>query len=202
MANGDAPVVGDGNGDGVKDSQQNNVASLTFLQTPTAQSNPGNAPVTPISLVADSLAGKGDPDASTAVVTRLEQQDAPAGTPAELQMPLGLLSFTVSLQANANADSGPVAETFSLYVDPNLGANGYWVQNADGIWCNLASAAYGGQAVLEGGKLRLDFQLLDGGEFDIDGVVNGSIENLGAVANMPLSLVGFAQDVPEGGFWF
>ena len=198
--NGGAPVAGDGNGDGVKDSQQNSVTSITFLQTPTAQSSPGNASVTPISLVADSVAGKSDPDAGAAVVTSLKQQDAPAGLPTELKMPLGLLSFTVNLQANA--DSGPVAETFSLYVDPSIGANGYWVQNASGVWCNLASAAYGGQMVLEGGKLRLDFKLVDGGEFDTDGVANGSIGNLGAAANMPLSLVGVAPAAPEGGVWF
>ncbi|MBP6718172.1 MAG: hypothetical protein KA173_04850 [Rhodoferax sp.] len=193
-------MMGDGNGDGIKDSEQNSVTSITFLQTPTAQSNPGDAPVTPISLVADSLTGKSDPDPGTAVVTKLEQQDAPADMPAELTMPLGLLSFKVNLQANAG--SGPVAETFSLYVDPSIGANGYWVQNADGIWCNLASAAYGGQMVLEGGKLRLDFQLVDGGEFDTDGLVNGNVSNVGAAANMPLSLVGYAPTSPTTGDFF
>lgn len=193
-------LVGDGNGDGVLDGTQPAVASTTFLKTPTPQSNPTDALPVNVTLVVDALGGKVDPDANTAEVTQFVQRDAPANLPASLSMPLGLFELTATVAASGIAGVG-TTETFSLYIDVGIGANGYWVQNAKGIWCNLASEAYGGKMVLEGGKLRLDFQLLDGGEFDTDGLVNGSVGNVGAVGNMPLSLVGFAQDVPDGG-WF
>lgn len=194
-------VAGDGNGDGIPDSQQAAVTSLPILNTPTAQSAPGNATPVFVSLVAGSVDGKVDPTKShNAQITSLAQQDAPAQLPVQLKMPLGLLNFSVSLQPNA--DNSSAAESFSLYVDATTEANGYWVQNANKVWCNLASAAFGGKMVLEGGKLRLDFQLVDGGEFDTDGLANGSVDNLGAAANMPLSLVGFSQATPDGGLWF
>jgi hypothetical protein len=200
-AGGGAPVPGDGNGDGIADSQQAGVTSLTLLNTSTAQSAPGNAPPVYVSLVAGGQDGKLVPGVpSSAQITSLVQHDAPANMPAELNMPLGLLSFSVTVPQNT--DHSPVNETFSLYVDPLLGANGYWVKGSAGIWINLASAAYGGQMVMEGGRLRLDFQLVDGGAFDTDGQANGSVGNLGAAAHMPLSLVGYAPPQPESGFWF
>jgi len=63
---------------------------------------------------------------------------------------------------------------------------------------NLASAPFGGQMVNEGGKLRLDFQITDGGDFDADEAVDGVITAPGAAAFMPLSIVGASPDTPDG----
>ena len=52
----------------------------------------------------------------------------------------------------------------------------------------LASAAYGSQTVLQGG------------EFNVDGMANRSIDNLDAAGNMTLWRAGSAQAGPEGGF--
>src|SRR6218665_880782 len=175
---GSAGLAGDGNGDGVKDSQQVAVASTRDL-----------------TLVAGSRDGKLIPD-SNARITELVRSDAPAKLPKGMDMPIGLTSFKVSLA------EGRSTESFSLYADPALGANGYWVKDSTGTWVNLASEPYGGKVASEGGRTRLDFQIQDGGEYDADGQVNGSISAPGAVAKMPLSIVGQASDAHSSGFWY
>jgi hypothetical protein len=189
-------VAGDGNGDGIADSAQPAVASATFVQSDTGLSNPGTAPPTFLTLVSGSVEGKPANTATDAQITSLTQQDAPADLPEGLEMPLGLVAFTAALA------SGVSTEHFSLYVDPDLGINGYWKQDNSGTWANLASAPYGGETVMEGGRLRLDFKIDDGGAFDQDGAVNGVISDPGAPAFMPLSLVGQAPDLPAQGFFF
>jgi hypothetical protein len=88
-------------------------------------------------------------------------------------------------------------------VDPTVGVNGYWKENTQHQWVNLASEAYGGQLVTEGGKTRLDFKIVDGGEFDADHTVNGSIADPGAAGFMRLRLVGYAPELAAGThFWF
>jgi len=173
-AGGGTPVIGDGNGDGVADSQQSGVTSVPFLDTPTAVSNPGTAPQTFVSLVADSKDGKTDPDAGAATLSNVRQLDAPADLPPDINMPLGLISFS------ANVGAPGTTETFSLYVDPSLGVDAYFKKNAAGTWVNLASPEYGGKVITEGGKTRLDFTLTDGGEFDSDGKADGTITDPGA----------------------
>ena len=187
---------GDGNGDGIKDSEQAAVGSLAFLLTPTAQSNPGEAPPSFTTLVASSRDGKVASGTDNSRILSLTQLDAPQDVPAGMQTPLGLVSFTVALA------QGKTGEDFSLYLDPALGINGYWKQDASGTWVNLASEPYGGKTVMEGGRIRLDFHIEDGGQFDADGKVDGIITDPGAPAHMPLSLVGWAPDVPHGAFWF
>jgi Domain of unknown function (DUF4347)/Putative Ig domain/Bacterial Ig domain len=190
-------LAGDGNGDGTKDSEQGSVTSTPFLLTPTAETNPTGASPTPITLVADSLGGKTDPDAGNSNITSIVQKDAPAVFPAGMSAPLGLIGFTASL------DTVGTSETFSLYLDPKLDVNGYWKQDASGTWVNLASAAYGGGMVEEGGKLRLDFQIVDGGQFDSDGVANGSISDPGIVGAMAQSITEFQPKLPVVDyFWF
>jgi len=194
-------VAGDGNGDGLKDSTQTQVASTTFLQTPTAVTAPGSAPSTYVSLVADSKAGKVDSaDNNSANITSISQKDAPTNLPAGVNMPLGLISFSATV--GTGSAGAAITETFSLYVDASIGINGYWKQDVNQVWVNLASVAYGGAIVEEGGKLRLDFKIADGGEFDADGKVNGTITDPGAAGTVPLSLVGYAPELPPGGFWF
>ncbi|MBV5297746.1 MAG: hypothetical protein JZU64_06290, partial [Rhodoferax sp.] len=80
-----------------------------------------------------------------------------------MKMPLGLISFSATVGLSGVAGVG-TTETFSLYVDSDLGVNGYWKQDSNKTWVNLASEVYGGQLVTEGGKTRLDFQITDGGQ--------------------------------------
>ena len=175
-SNGASPVAGDGNGDGIKDSSQASVTSLTFLDTDTAVSNPGNAPTTYVSLVADSNSGIPN-NQSGATITHIAQLDAPASLPSGVQMPLGQIAFSVDLPASG------ITETFSLFVDADSGINSYWKQNTDGIWVDIAS-----QVTYIGNKVRIDFSITDGGPFDKDGIANGVIVDPGAlgVASRPL----------------
>ena len=163
-------LLGDGNGDGVLDSLQAAVASVAFQ--PVA-GLPG-AGAQYLTLVAASRDGIPSSTAPVALGS-LRQLEVPADKPAGLQMPLGLLSFSASIASPGGS------ETFSLFGDESLGASGYWKQDGTGAWVNLASAAYGGGVVREGGKIRLDFQLTDGGEFDRDGIANGVIADPGAI---------------------
>ncbi|CAN7446185.1 Ig-like domain-containing protein [Acidovorax sp. LjRoot74] len=192
---GGTTTTGDGNGDGVRDSEQPGVASIGFVLSPTGESNPGNAPPTFTTLVASSQDGKVGSGNDNSRITSLKQLDAPQDLPAGMQMPIGLVSFTVEL------GQGKTGENFSLYVDPALGVNGYWKENASGQWVNIASEPYGGKMVMEGGRLRLDFHIEDGGQFDADGKVDGIITDPGAPGHMALSVVGMAPDMPHG-FWF
>ncbi|MCW8199503.1 hypothetical protein D8B23_13995 [Verminephrobacter aporrectodeae subsp. tuberculatae] len=187
-------AVGDGNGDGIADSTQSAVTSTRFILSPTAESNPGNAPYTPVTLVACSKGGKIDPDSSVRI-TSLVQKDSPLNLSQEMQMPIGLTSFRVLLARGHS-------ETFSLYVDPTLGINGYWRKDGHGVWVNLASDPYGGKMELEGDRLRLDFSIADGGEYDADGKADGVITAPGGVAKMPLSIVGQGSDVGQFESWF
>ncbi|WP_265645157.1 Ig-like domain-containing protein [Verminephrobacter aporrectodeae] len=198
---GAAAVAGDGNGDGIQDSAQAAVTSTRLVLSPSEASQPEDAASTPVTLVAGSQDGKLDPD-SDARITRLEQEDAPAQLPQGMEMPLGLLSSEATLDSGHWPQlTGSSSEKFSLYVDPALGVNGYWAKDGTGTWVNLASSPYGGKMALEGGQLRLDYEISDGGPFDADGQANGVITAPGAAAQMPLSLVGQAPDAADG-FWF
>ena len=153
--------AGDGNGDGTPDALQSNVASLSFLKTPAVSSTP-TAPPVYVSLVADSSGGHIDTsDSTSAILSDVRQFDAPTDLPANVKMPLGLISFSASVSGAPGS-----SESFSLFVDSTLGFNAYWKQNAAGTWVNLASPEYGGKVVTEGSKTRLDFKITDGGEFD------------------------------------
>jgi hypothetical protein len=168
-------VAGDGNGDGIADNAQSNVTSLPFLHTDHAQSNPGGAPQVYLTLVADSVDGKAVPaQGGATALTDVRQLDAPANAPADLKMPLGLISF------NAAVPQAGAARSFSIYVDGGVEVNGYWKQDARGDWVNLADAAHGGKVVSEAGHTRLDFTIVDGGEFDDDGKADGVITDPGA----------------------
>ncbi|MBR9827706.1 MAG: DUF4347 domain-containing protein [Oceanospirillales bacterium] len=163
---------GDGNGDGIADRNQQDVASVPFRDTPLPSQQPDAEPIF-VSLVGGSRDGKST--GSGTKLTNVQQQDRPEDADTELDMPLGLIAF------DADIEEAGATETFSLYVEGSVAVNGYWKQNAGGEWVNLASADYGGKIVLEGDKLRLDFELTDGGEFDADGIANGVIQDPGAL---------------------
>ncbi|MDD2727839.1 MAG: Ig-like domain-containing protein [Malikia sp.] len=175
--------LGDGNGDGIADSLQAAVSSVEVRNTPVISQHP-DAPAVFVTLVADSHAGLVN-EGSSAHITSFAQTDAPANLPSVVKMPLGLFEFSVQTQAGST-------ESFSLFVDENLNVNGYWKQDASGTWVNLASAKYGGQMVQEGERVRLDFSLTDGGEFDGDGQANGVIADPGAAGYVDVGVLGWS----------
>jgi VCBS repeat-containing protein len=122
------------------------------------------------------------------------QASSAVTAPSIFEAPLGVFDLT----ASGTTTGG---EKFSLFVDKALAVNGYWVQNAAGVFVNLASPVYGGSTVIEGDKIRLDFTVQDGGQFD-SAAVTGTIEASGAAARMELSIVGHTADVPTGGVFF
>jgi hypothetical protein len=146
-------------------------------------------------LVADSVSGKVMPNTEV-IITSLWQAELAANPPLVAIMPLGLMTSTISLA------SGSSQESLSLYLSPELGVNGFWSQDSSGIWTNLASQVYGGATVIEGGKLRLDLQVTDGGSFDMDVMVDGVITLVGSPGYMPLSVSSYVPDLPPGPFFF
>ncbi len=169
-------VSGDGNDDGVPDRDQADVASIPFRDTPVPSQEPNADPIY-VSLTGGTTDGKSSAAGSGVTLSNVRQLDKPDDAEAaNLDMPLGLIAFDADIEEVGGT------ETFSLYVDDTLSINGYWKQDASGEWVNLASANYGGKVVLEGSKLRLDFQITDGGEFDKDGEANGKIVDPGALA--------------------
>jgi hypothetical protein len=178
-------LVGDGNGDGKLDSQQANVSSYELVRP----SGLGRA--TFVTLVADAKRGVEDiSDGNSAVIRNFKADIAPDNLPAQFNLP-SLLSFS------ADVGTPGLSATFSIFVDPSLSANGYWIKDRAGIWINIATAI---ETV--GGKVRIDFTMVDGGPFDADGVANGVIVNLGGAGNMPVGLIGETPDAGRGGFWF
>ncbi|MCW8164144.1 hypothetical protein D8B22_16030 [Verminephrobacter aporrectodeae subsp. tuberculatae] len=178
-------VTGDGNADGIQDSAQAAVASMTVATT--------SGGSTSITLVADSPGGMPIPGNNTRIVSLEKNLICNFSWGPEMEVPIGLMD----LVATPETVGGSV--NFSLYLDPNMDVNGYWVMDGPGGWVNLASAPYGGQMTSEGERVRLDFSIQDGGQFDDDGVANGSISSfLGAAARMPLSIVGqMAESAPD-----
>ncbi len=165
-------VPGDGNGDGIADSEQKDVTSIPFF--PQGQDNENNHVF--ITLTGGSLNGKST--GSGVELLNVHQQDRPDDAPDAMDMPLGMIAF----EALLGDDRVGSTQTFSLYVDDTTSVNGFWKKDASNTWVNLASEEYGGQVVLEGDKIRLDFQLTDNGEFDADNQANGRILDPGALA--------------------
>jgi len=144
-------VTGDGNGDGIADSSQLNVASLPTVVA--------GAPYVTLA-VAPGLS-----------LTPVGSGPAPAGLPRNVKMPLGELDFTIGQLA-----PGATVE-MSIYVDAALKVNSYFKQDNSGKWANIAKSV---ETV--GSKTKITFSLTDGGIYDSDGLVNGSITDPGGVA--------------------
>jgi hypothetical protein len=192
LATGIKPALekGDGNGDGIADSEQQNVVSLAM----TKLGNLDKVSVTLATAINNSTINSNTPE-----FINLQQIGTPSSLPPALEFPLGMLDFAVKVAAVG------ATEMFSLYVDGGLDANGYWKQNEGGTWVNLATAPYGGATTIDGDKIRFDFKITDGGAFDNDGKADGVITDPGAVGFMPLSLVGYQPDVvlqTGSGFFF
>ena len=170
---------GDSNGDGISDQYQSNVATTDKL-TLVAQPTQGIPPV----------------DAETKIKNLSNVTSLGAITP-----PVGMTESGGVLSFNASVTTGK-EEHFSLLVANSLAVNGYWQQNNDGVWVNLASALNGGNITQVGNNTQLDFVVTDGGAFDGDHTANGVIQDTGLVGHLTLGLVGVPTDMPSDGFWF
>ncbi|MBX3653120.1 MAG: hypothetical protein KF686_02975 [Ramlibacter sp.] len=178
-------LLGDGNGDGLLDDYQ---VSVTSAPVPGSGSEASRF----VTLVADSAKGFIDTsDGNKAVIFGFNVADVPVSAPTTLALN-GALKF------GAQVGGLGTVETFSVFVDSSTHANAYWLQDTSGNWTNVATAV---ETV--GSKIRIDFAITDGGQFDSDGVANGVIVSTGVVGHVPVSLVGHQPDpVPGGGFWF
>lgn len=147
--------LGDGNGDGVPDSEQQAVTSVPL------QNKDGTNVFVTLTIDPDVLA-------PTAQLRQVEQWSLPTDFPDNIAMPFDLIAFS--------AENIPVGGlvNFPIYVNGNIPVNGYFKQNAVGAWVNIATAI---QTV--GTKTRIDFAIRDGGEFDADGIANGTIVDPG-----------------------
>jgi hypothetical protein len=165
---------------GVPDAGLSVVATVDVIptgsSTPTLVSLELNSGSDAISLLQDDIGG-GNIVIPTGMVT-----------------PLGLFNITGTGNVTGT-------EHFSLYVDSALAVNGYWVHSEDGMLVNLASAPYGGSAVIEGGKIHLSFMIEDGAQFDSNGT-SGILDIVGLAAQLELSIIGHPSDVPNGGVFF
>lgn len=163
----DDGAQGDGNGDGVQDTLQPNVSSVPFRDTSHVSQEPDAEQVF-VTLTATSNAQN--------ALRNVHQQDAPDDLPEGVDMPLGLIAFEADVAVG-------VTETFSLFVEAKDAFNGYFKQNSAGDWVNIATA------ITVDEKVRIDFAITDGGEFDADGIANGVIVDPGAT--------GFASGTPS-----
>ncbi len=142
-------------------------------------------------MVADSNKGITDTDLGQAVVTNFKFEAVPANLP-------GGAALANPISFNAAIGGTGQTETFSIFIDASANPNGYWIKTANGAWNNIAT--YIEQV---GDKVRIDFAITDGGQFDADGLANGSIAVTGGAGNLPLTLIGQPPDLPPGGsFWF
>ncbi|MFD2366881.1 Ig-like domain-containing protein [Pseudoduganella sp. GCM10020061] len=144
---------GDGNGDGVADSLQLNVASIATVVA--------GAPYATLA-VAEGYS-----------LSSVSSSAAPAGLPRHVKMPVGQFDFTIG-----NVAPGGTVE-MSIYVDASRNVNGYFKQDNNGVWTNLATSV-----TTVGAKTKITFSLTDGGIFDSDGLANGSIRDPGGVATI------------------
>lgn len=159
-------VPGDGNGDGVADGEQPDVLSRQILMTDQADEAPTDTEPTFVTL-GPGFYDDGTPAGGVARITHLEQHSAPEDTSAYATLPLGLLSFEAQLKPGATTGH------FSLLVDATTEADGFYKQTEDGL-VNIATAV-----TPVGDKIRIDFAIEDGGEFDADGARNGRITDPG-----------------------
>ncbi|MCA9198488.1 MAG: tandem-95 repeat protein, partial [Planctomycetales bacterium] len=168
-------TIGDGNADGVPDSEQDNVASLPNAVTSTTV----------------TLATASDSNLVNVIASNPQLLDEQP--PADVQLPIGLLQFTVLVAPGAAADvrlyydaSEPVNAIYK-YGPIDGGTTGYYL---------FEDVAFG---IDEFGNSFVDLQLVDGGAGDADGQANGQIVDpvgLALVPGMGDDYVTTAEDQP------
>lgn len=101
--------------------------------------------------------------------------------PKGLKLPLGSFGFDIG-----GLDNGQTV-TMSMIVDANIGSYTYYKKNRlTNKWVNITK----GVTFLTGeqaGKVKIEFDLTDGGAFDSDGLANGIIVDPGGIATNVLT---------------
>jgi hypothetical protein len=169
------PADFDADGDGANDSGQ------TDLTTIPVTSDNADTPVL-VTLKETSTDASGTPVLTPSTLE--------AALPTVMDAPLGKLSISTGGEGPDSSNS------YSLFVDSSQGINGFWAQNSNGVWVNLAT-----KVETINGQTRVDFTLTDGSEFDLNEAAQ-AIETDGALASMPLSIVGSVPDIKLSGLWF
>ena len=175
-------VAGDGNGDGIKDSLQSNVASL---EVPTTQVGPDAPPATWLTIAAD------DSGVSLDHITITEAPPADE-LPSGVMLPFGQFNFNANVAVGGSVDtsiylSGDWSEIkvgdvgTGVWTDAVSGQqiNGYWKQ--DGITGEWSDVSKADGISLDNGKLKIVITLTDGDSVsDKDSTANGVIVDPGA----------------------
>ena len=129
--------TGDGNGDGIDDSQQANVASVTTVGNGTSDQKWGTL------AVADGL-----------VISDISNSGV-SGLPRNAKMPVGQFDFTIK-----NVEVGGTVN-IDLFVDSSLNTNGYYKQ-VGSSWVNIGSVSTVGSktkisfSITDGGQYDAD----------------------------------------------
>lgn len=169
--NGDG--MGDGNGDGIPDSEQENVASL-----------PNGTDGDYVTVAAPE--GSGLSNVSF-------HETAPSGLPASVELPDGLLTFELEVEAGA-------ASVVTIYTtkSPNAFVKfGPTPENSASHWYEFTYDGTTGAQIFSD---RIELHLVDGGRGDADLAVNGVIVDPSAVAlssNQAPSAAADAYEIDE-----
>ncbi|MEZ6119853.1 MAG: Ig-like domain-containing protein [Pirellulaceae bacterium] len=168
-------TIGDGNADGVPDSEQDNVASLPNAVTTTTVTLAAASGLNLVNVIAS------DPQL-------LDEQP-----PADVQLPIGLLQFTVIVDEGAAAD-------VRLYYDSSEPVNAIYkygpIGGGDSGYYLFDEIDFG---IDEFGNSFVELHLVDGGAGDADGLANGQIVDpvgLALAPGMGDDFVTTAEDQP------
>lgn len=159
--------TGDGNGDGLPDSEQVNVTSLQSAsdQWVTLKSPTGT-------------------ELSNVSSVNLATVPAP---PANMVLPEGLTNFVVNGIPDDSRD-----QTITIFTTSTAGLSGYAKYDAQTGWSMLPA-----NRVVIVDDHRVEITLTDGGAGDADGVVNGSILDPGGLVFNMYRFDGFAQPIND-----
>ncbi|QWD61808.1 VCBS domain-containing protein, partial [Polynucleobacter sp. MWH-UH25E] len=159
-------IAGDGNGDGIVDSTQSNVASL-----------PTTVSVDPTTTWVTIATNAGN-------LSNVSVSPTPSSLPTGVSLPFGEVNFNVSVATPGSSVyssvylTGDWTVSNGIWTDAVSGnqVNGYWKQGHDLNWSDVATGM-----TLSGNKLKIDFTLTDGDiRSDQDGIQNGTIVDPGA----------------------
>lgn len=131
--------VGDGNGDGIPDALQDTVASGSAadgISAITVAVPPGEATVSGFSTL-----------------------ETPGDAPQDVVFPHGFVGFQVSGVTPASS------QTISVHIPYNPDINGYWKQDRNGDWADIATSITHSEAA---GRTVITLRLLEGGLYDIE----------------------------------
>ncbi len=145
--------TGDGNGDGTSDSQQGHITSLHDVSGSNFVTLENTCSYQQQNVVA---------------------VDPPSDAPSNIQFPYGMFEFQVT---RVMPSCDPV--TMRLFIPRDTRITGYWKKNqTTGQWVDIATSIEHGPAYAPN-KTVITFQLKDGGDYDEDGAVDGSILDQG-----------------------